>query len=97
MSGWVGGFLNRQGYYSAVLDDRQEVHDAPTSGASGWRASRPQGDIKAPDGKVMEKAGAVRDGGSFYERMGNVACWNSVMDEDRYMVQQVERVHRRVS
>ena len=39
-----------------------------------------------PDGKVMEKAGAVRDGGSFHERMGKVACWNSVMDEDRYMV-----------
>ena len=30
--------------------------------------------------------GAVRDGGSFEERMGKVACWNSVMDEDRYMV-----------
>ena len=44
------------------------------------------GEIKAPDGTVMEKAGAVRDGGSFEERMGKVACWNSVMDEDRYMV-----------
>src|SRR4030095_3673153 len=45
-----------------------------------------RGEIKAPDGTVMEKAGAVRDGGSFPERMGKVACWNSVMDEDRYMV-----------
>ena len=27
------------------------------------------------------------DGGSFYDRMGAVACWNAVMDEDRYMVQ----------
>jgi putative spermidine/putrescine transport system substrate-binding protein len=44
------------------------------------------GDIVAPDGKVMEKAGAVRDGGAFEARMGAVACWNSVMDEDRYMV-----------
>ncbi|WP_456115310.1 hypothetical protein [Skermanella mucosa] len=34
----------------------------------------------------MEKAGAVRDGGSFYDRMGAVACWNAVMDEDRYML-----------
>ena len=50
----------------------------------------------APDGKVMEKAGAVRDGGSFDERMGHVACWNSVMDEDRYMVEALERVHRGV-
>ena len=38
-------------------------------------------------GQVVEKKGAVRDGGSFYERMGSVACWNAVMDEDRYMVQ----------
>ena len=35
----------------------------------------------------MEKAGAVRDGGSFTERMSHVACWNSVMNEDRYMIQ----------
>ena len=25
-------------------------------------------------------------GGSFYDRMGRVECWNSVMDENRYMV-----------
>ena len=29
-----------------------------------------RGDIMSPQGKVMEKAGAVRDGGSFDERMG---------------------------
>ena len=53
-----------------------------------WIEGKPaQADIKSPEGKVMEKAGAVRDGGSFYERMGHVACWNSVMTEDRYMVQ----------
>jgi len=46
-----------------------------------------KGEIKNPQGKVMEKPGAVRDGGSFYDRMGAVSCWNAVMDEDRYMVQ----------
>ena len=34
----------------------------------------------------METAGTVRDGGSFQERMGSVACWNAVMDENQYMV-----------
>jgi putative spermidine/putrescine transport system substrate-binding protein len=34
----------------------------------------------------MEKAGAVRDGGSFTERMGRIAGWNSVMDQDRYII-----------
>jgi hypothetical protein len=36
----------------------------------------------------------MRDGGSYEDRMGAVACWNAVMDENDYMVQQVERVHR---
>ena len=41
---------------------------------------------QAPDGSLLEKAGAVRDGGSYEERMGGVACWNAVMDENDYMV-----------
>ena len=36
--------------------------------------------------RCIEKAGAMRDGGSYDERMGAVACWNSVMDENDYMV-----------
>mgnify|MGYP003641156417 FL=1 len=84
-SGWVGGYLNRQGYYSAAMDTAKEHMSADEWGY--WIEGKPaQGDILAPDGTVMEKAGAVRDGGSFEERMGKVACWNSVMDEDRYMV-----------
>jgi len=84
-SGWVGAYLNRQGYYSACLETAKEYMSADEWGF--WMEGKPaQGDILAPDGKVMEKAGAVRDGGSFYDRMGSVACWNAVMDEDRYMV-----------
>lgn len=84
-SGWVGGYLNRQGYYSANMVTAKKFMSDDEWGF--WIEGKPaQGDIKAPDGKVMEKAGAVRDGGSFEERMGHVACWNSVMDEDRYMV-----------
>ena len=65
LSGWVGGFLNRQGYYSAVLETAKADHERRTSGATGWKASPPPSDIMSPDGKLMEKAGAVRDGGSF--------------------------------
>ena len=84
-SGWVGAYLNRQGYYSAAMQTAKEYMSADEWGY--WVEGKPaEGDILAPDGKVMEKAGAVRDGGSFDERMGRVACWNSVMDEDRYMV-----------
>ncbi|MBB4009894.1 ABC transporter substrate-binding protein [Allorhizobium taibaishanense] len=84
-SGWVGGYLNRQGYYSACMETAKNFMSADEWGY--WIEGKPaQGDILSPEGKVMEKAGAVRDGGSFEERMGKVACWNSVMDEDRYMV-----------
>ncbi len=84
-SGWVGGYLNRQGYYSANMETAKQHMSEDEWGF--WIEGKPaQGDILAPDGTVMEKAGAVRDGGSFEERMGKVACWNSVMDEDRYMV-----------
>lgn len=84
-SGWVGGYLNRQGYYSANMESAKNHMSEDEWGY--WIEGKPaQGDILAPDGTVMEKAGAVRDGGSFEERMGKVACWNSVMDEDRYMV-----------
>jgi putative spermidine/putrescine transport system substrate-binding protein len=86
LSGWVGAYLNRQGYYSAVLETAKKFMTPDEWGY--WIEGKPaQADIKSPEGKVMEKAGAVRDGGSFYERMGHVACWNSVMTEDRYMVQ----------
>jgi putative spermidine/putrescine transport system substrate-binding protein len=84
-SGWVGAYLNRQGYYSAVLETAKQ-HMQPYEWAF-WMEGKPaEKDILSPEGKVMEKAGAVRDGGSFYERMGHVACWNAVMDEDKYMV-----------
>jgi putative spermidine/putrescine transport system substrate-binding protein len=86
LSGWVGAFLNRQGYYSAVLDTAKQ-HMTPEEWAY-WMEGKPaKTDIKDPFGKVMEKAGAVRDGGTFEERMGKVVCWNSVMKENRYMVQ----------
>jgi putative spermidine/putrescine transport system substrate-binding protein len=86
LSGWVGAFLNRQGYYSAVLSTAKKNMSADEW--AFWMEGKPAAtDIKDPFGKVMEKAGAVRDGGSFEQRMGAVACWNAVMDENRYMVQ----------
>lgn len=85
LSGWVGGFLMRQGYYSAVPETSKKFMSEDEWGF-WFEGKKAQGDIMNPQGKVMEKAGAVRDGGSFYDRMGAVACWNAVMDENKYMV-----------
>jgi len=85
LSGWAGAYLNRQGYYSAVLSTAK-ANMEPYEWAY-WMEGKPaEKDIHAPDGSLLEKAGAVRDGGSYDERMGAVACWNSVMDENDYMV-----------
>ncbi len=85
LSGWVGGFLMRQGYYSAVPETSKNFMSEDEWGF-WFEGKEAQGDITNPFGDTMEKAGAVRDGGSFYDRMGAVACWNAVMDENQYMV-----------
>ena len=85
LSGWAGAFLNRQGYYTAVLDTAKEQM-SPDEWAY-WMEGQPcKEPIRSPTGEELAKPGEVRDGGSFYERMGRVSVWNTVMDEDKYMV-----------
>ncbi|MCG8383282.1 MAG: PotD/PotF family extracellular solute-binding protein [Gammaproteobacteria bacterium] len=85
LSGWVGAYLMRQGYYSAAPSTSKAFMSE--NEWNFWMEGKPAtADILSPEGKLMEKAGAVRDGGSYMERMGHVACWNSVMDENKYMI-----------
>ena len=85
LSGWVGGFLMRQGYYSAV-PETSKLFMSDDEWGYWYEGKESQADIVSPSGQVLEGPGAVRDGGSFLDRMGAVACWNSVMDENQYMV-----------
>jgi len=85
LSGWAGAHLSKQGYYPAVLDTAKEYME-PYEWAFWYEGAAAEQDILAPDGRLLEKAGAVRDGGSYEARMGGVACWNAVMDENQYMV-----------
>ncbi|MBE3638381.1 ABC transporter substrate-binding protein [Mangrovicoccus algicola] len=85
LSGWVGGFLMRQGYYSAVPETSKEFMSENEWGY-WFEGKEATGEITSPFGDVLAQAGEVRDGGSFYDRMGSVACWNAVMDENQYMV-----------
>ncbi len=85
LSGWVGGYLMRQGYYSAVPETSKNFMSEDEWGF-WFEGKESKGEIVNPQGVVMEQAGAVRDGGSFEERMGRVACWNAVMDENQHMV-----------
>ncbi|MBG6204080.1 putative spermidine/putrescine transport system substrate-binding protein [Labrenzia sp. EL_13] len=85
LDGWVGGFLMRQGYYSAVPETSKNFMSENEWGY-WFEGKEATGDITSPFGDVLAKAGDTRDGGAFLERMGAVACWNAVMDENQYMV-----------
>ncbi len=83
-SGFEGAFIARQGYYAAQPENaRKFMTEAEWD---YWYGGKPAAtDILNPYGKLMEKAGNTRDGGAFWDRLGNIAVWNSVMDEDRYL------------
>src|SRR6187455_2783188 len=86
LDGWAGAYLNRQGYYSAVLDTARSKMEAYEW--AYWMEGKPAAqDIKSPNGDLLAKAGSSRDGGSYEQRMGGIACWNALMDENTYMVQ----------
>jgi putative spermidine/putrescine transport system substrate-binding protein len=83
-SGFAGAFIAREGYYSSVPETVKKF--LTPAEWDYWYDGKPAAtDIVDPYGKLMEKAGRSRDGGALWERMGNIAVWNSVMDEDRYL------------
>src|ERR1700690_4447642 len=62
LSGWAGAYLNRQGYYSAVLSTAKANMTADEWGY--WMEGKAAvTDIKAPEGTILEKAGPTRAGG----------------------------------
>ncbi|MFM2055706.1 MAG: hypothetical protein RLY71_91 [Pseudomonadota bacterium] len=85
LDGWAGAYLNRQGYYSAVLETAKAKMEA-YEWAYWMEGKAASQDIKSPNGDLLAKAGSVRDGGSYEARMGGIACWNAIMDENAYMV-----------
>jgi putative spermidine/putrescine transport system substrate-binding protein len=85
LDGWAGAYLNRQGYYSAVLDTAKAKMEA-YEWAYWMEGKAAEKDILSPNGDKLAKAGEVRDGGSYEARMGGIACWNAIMDENAYMV-----------
>jgi putative spermidine/putrescine transport system substrate-binding protein len=84
LSGWQGGFVARYGYYSPVPTTAKKHLTA--NEWDYWYEGKPaKGPIMDPYGVAMEQPGAKRDGGSFMERVTNISCWNTLMDEAQYM------------
>jgi len=83
-TGTAGAFFARQGYYVVTWQNTKKY--LPEAEWDFWFEGKPATvDIYSPFGKLMEKVGTVRDGGSYKNRMGRIAVWNSVMDENEYL------------
>lgn len=83
-SGWVGGFIAKQGYYSANVETAKA---ALTENERGffYEGKAATADITSPTGEKTNSAGEVRDGGSYEERFSKVAVWNNLMDEAEFL------------
>lgn len=85
LHGWIGGFLSRQGYYSASPENARKFMKPEEW--DFWYEGKPAAiDMIDPFSKKIESKGALRDGGSFTERVGNIVCWNSFMPQQVYLV-----------
>ncbi|WP_416896411.1 MAG: ABC transporter substrate-binding protein [Minwuia sp.] len=84
LSGWQGGFVARYGYYSPVPSTAKK-YLTPEEWEFWYEGKPASAPIPDPYGVPMEETGAQRDGGSFLERVTNISCWNTLMDEAAYM------------
>ncbi|MBB5751912.1 ABC transporter substrate-binding protein [Prosthecomicrobium pneumaticum] len=83
-SGWVGGFIAKQGYYSANPKTAMAALSENERGFF-YEGKAATADITSPTGEKTNSAGDVRDGGSYEERFSKVAVWNNLMDEAEFL------------
>jgi putative spermidine/putrescine transport system substrate-binding protein len=84
ISGWMGGFIAKQGYYISVPETaRNHLTDNEWGFFYDGKAATEA--ITSPTGAVTNKAGDKRDGGSYEQRFKKVAVWNNLMDEADFL------------
>ena len=83
LDGWAGAYMARQGYYVAV-PERTRDHLSDDEWRYWYEGQPAERDLSGADGRRAVRAGAVRRGGAYEERLGNVAVWNTVMNSYEY-------------
>jgi putative spermidine/putrescine transport system substrate-binding protein len=83
VSGWVGGFIAKQGYYISV-PETAKAHLTENEWGFFYEGKPATADITSPTGEKTNSAGEVRDGGSYEERFSKVGVWNCLMNEAEY-------------
>ncbi len=85
ISGWPGAVVARQGYYISTPGRSRRYMTAAEW--DYWYEGLPaREDLPGPDGALRIKRGAVRSGGSYWQRANGIAVWNTTMDEHNYLV-----------
>lgn len=85
LSGKPGAILARQGFYSSTLEmTRKCLSEAEWD---YWYAGLPATEVLLdPHGRKIISKGEIREGGSYRDRMSNIVLWNTLMDEQNYLV-----------
>lgn len=83
-SGFVGGFIAKQGYYSSNVETAKAALTGNERGFF-YEGKAATADITSPTGEKTNSKGDVRDGGSYEDRFSNVAVWNNLMDEAEFL------------
>ena len=88
-SGWAGAFVGRAGYYSPVPATAR--HFLTAEEWDFWYGGKPAASpITGALGEAVAPEGAYRFGGGLWDRIGRIACWNTVMDEHAYLLRRWE-------
>ncbi|MBF0454577.1 MAG: extracellular solute-binding protein [Magnetococcales bacterium] len=83
LSGWAGAHVARQGYYISIPERARPF--LSQAEWDYWYEGKPASeDLLGPDGVKSIDKGAIRNGGSYWQRFSNVAVWNTVMDSYEY-------------
>ena len=86
LEGWGGAFVARQGYYMSVPENVKR-HLEPEEWDYWYEGKPAAKELPDPFGTIIVPKGEVRDGGSYWDRFRNIAVWNSLMDENDYLVE----------
>jgi putative spermidine/putrescine transport system substrate-binding protein len=85
ISGWPGAVVARQGYYMST-PERTRQHMTAAEWDYWYEGLPAANDLPGPDGQTRIRTGAVRSGGSYWQRANSIAVWNTTMDEHNYLV-----------
>lgn len=84
VSGWMGGFIAKQGYYISVPETAKD-HLTENEWGFFYEGKAATEAITSPTGDKTNEAGDTRDGGSYTDRFAKVAVWNNLMDEAEFL------------